>query len=189
MRTAALSASLLVLTLATVASAEDTRQQEQAISRFVASLPPGWQIAQRDQNQYPWGHYFCSSHSGPLGTKIVFAGPKPVKVQWTTATGEERQTIVAQEALEVWFMPTDYSDSWLSWLCFSRPAQPIEVYSGNGVRVFARPAHRLYSESKFQQEVLTTAVAVRWPDSPGNNPALISWEGWEKYASNALVGK
>ena len=189
MRIVAVLATLLALTLATEAGADGTRLQEQALSKLVARLPQGWQIAQREQNQFPWGHHFCSSHAGPLGTKVVFAGPKAVPVQWTTATGEERQTFVAQEALEIWFMPVGYRDTWLRWLCFSRPIQPVEIYSGNGVRVFARPAHTLHSEFKFQQDVLATAVAVSWPDSPVNIPSLISWEGWAKQAASALASR
>lgn len=187
MRTASLLASILALTLETEAGDDGKRLQERALSKLVARLPHGWQIAQYEQNQFPWGHHFCSSYAGPFGTKVVLAGPKAVPVQWTTATGEERQTFLASETLEIWLMPVRYRDTWLRWLCFSRPIQPVEVYSGNGVRVFAQPAHRIHSDSKFQQDVLASAVTVRWPDSPKNNPSLISWHGWEKQTANALA--
>ena len=161
-----------------MAAAQNPSGIDQAISAFEKQLPAGWSVAERRSNEYPWGHHFCDDYAGPRGTKITLVGPKAVSVVWTSRSGEPRQTPLAKEALEIWFMPPEYRDSWIAWLCFSRPVQPVTVLKASKVSVYGRPSHRLNSEEEFRREVLDKAQFVSWPESPHHDYSKLSWSTW-----------
>lgn len=159
---------------------------DRAISAFENVLPAGWTVAERKPNEYPWGHHFCDDYSGPKGTKITVVGPKTVSVVWTSRSGEPRQTPIAKESLEVWFMPPEYRDSWTAWLCFHRPIQPVTVLKTSQVGVFGRPSHFLNSQDEFRREVLDKAQFVSWPESPHHDYSKISWSTWTRDIGGTL---
>lgn len=159
---------------------------DDAISALEESLPANWSVAERKANEFPWGHHFCEDYVGPKGTKLTVVGPTPVSVSWTKKTGESRQTPVAKESLELWFMPPEYRDSWTAWLCFQRPVQPVNVLSNSKVRIYGYPSHRLNSEEEFRVKVLDQAQTVSWPASPANDRSKLSWSTWAKDIESRL---
>jgi hypothetical protein len=173
-------APVAAFTIWTIAAAQGTAAVGDAISVFEKGLPAGWSVAERKANEYPWGHHFCDDYSGSKGTKVTVVGPKPVSVVWVSSTGESRQTPIAKESLEIWFMPPEYRDSWTAWLCFHRPIQPIEVLNNSRVRIYGRPSHRLNSEEEFRRQVLEQAQSVSWPGSPENDRSTLSWSTWTR---------
>ena len=168
------------------AAAQNASGIERAISAFEKQLPGGWSVAERTPNEYPWGHHFCDEYAGPKGTKLTLVGPKAVSVVWTSRSGEPRQTPIAKESLEVWFMPPEYRDSWIAWLCLSRPVQPVTVLKTSQVSVFGRPSHRLNSEDEFRREVLDKAQFVTWPESPHHDYSRLSWSTWTRDIESLL---
>ena len=173
--------------LALIGPANSAQPIEQAIAIVIDTLPAAWRLVETKQNQYPYGHHFCGGYDGLKGTKLTIVGPNSVSVQWTTESGEERVSKVAVESIELWFMPANYKDASFAWLCFHRPVQPVQVFTSSRIRVFGRTSHRLDPPDAFARDILPKASSIRWPDSPANNPSLISWQQWSKDIATALA--
>jgi hypothetical protein len=94
---------------------------EQALSAISNSLPEGWTITERALGEIPWGHHWCTEYTGKKGLKLVARGVKLVNTEFRQHDGSWRAVAVGTEALEIWLMPGDYRDSFLSWACFHRP--------------------------------------------------------------------
>jgi len=171
---------IVLATASSIAVAQTGRAaMDQAIYRFEKALPQGWMVVERQLDAVPYGHHFCDDYRGPKGTKLVLVGPAPVRVVWTSCSGETMSTPLAKESLELWFMPPGYRDSRMAWLCFHRPVQPIEILKGPSVAVFGRPSHQLNSKIAWL-ELLAKAQAISWPESPANDRSKISWSNWEE---------
>lgn len=162
---------------ATIASAQNHSVLDTTVGAIEKALPAGWALAEKKSNEFPWGHHWCDDYAGPKGIQVIAVGPKAVSVQLKMKDGTSQSFPVARESLGLWVMPPEYRDSWRAWLCFSRPIQPTAVAVLPTVRIYGRPAHRLNSEEEFK-ELLATAQAVSWPESPWNNPAGFSWTTW-----------
>lgn len=157
------------------------------VELLTRSLPVGWTLVDRHEQQYPYGHHYCKTYKGPTGTKLTLAGPKAVSVQWTTESGEERSTRVAVESIELWLMPGAYKDTTWAWLCLHRPVQPNHVLDTPELQVYGRTSHRLDQPGLYAKEVLPKASSIRWPSSPATDPSLISWAGWSADVASVLA--
>jgi hypothetical protein len=158
----------------------------QAAVRIERVLPAGWSIVENKSGEIPWGHHWCDEYSGPKGLKIVVVGPSQVSVEMQVS-GEWRSFSAAREALDIWVMPSQYSDSWKSSFCFHRPIQPAAIDANGSFRMYARPAHRLNSEVEFR-ELLSKAGASAWPASPLNDPSRLSWKTWPNDLKSVVTG-
>ncbi|MGI8965358.1 MAG: hypothetical protein ACR2H1_04625, partial [Limisphaerales bacterium] len=146
--------------------------------------PPGWTIAERKSNQIPWGHHWDQNYTGPKGVLVIAKGNRPVNAEFGDPTGKWRVVDVATESLEIWLMPSNYSDSWLR-LSAHRPIQPKVVVNHGPIKVYARPSHLLLSPQDFNK-ILSNTNSVRWPDSPVNFPKSLTWKDWRLKLSKAI---
>jgi hypothetical protein len=178
-----LLAGLVLLYAPTVLA--QSKQLEQAAAGVAKALPSGWTIVERKSGEVPWGHHWCGEYSGTKGLKVVVKGVRPVHTEFRGRDGTWRAVPVATEALEVWLMPGDYSDSFWSWTCFHRPVQPTGVIERGPVRVYARPSSLTNSEEEFKK-LLAEATAVQSPDSPWNSPEALTWKTWRKDLAKAI---
>jgi hypothetical protein len=121
---------------------------------------------------------------------LIVKGVRPVNAefsnQYTNGIWQWHAVHVATESLEIWLMPSNYSDSFWSWFSIDRPIQPTVVVNHGPIKVYASPSSLLLSEKDFNK-ILSTNNAVRWPDSPGNSPIFhfpsdspkpLTWKDW-----------
>jgi hypothetical protein len=167
---------MILFTVSAVAS--DTNQFDRAINAITQSLPPGWTIAERKSNEIPWGHHWNENYTGPKGLLIIAKGVRPVSAEFSDPTGRRWAVHVATESLEIWLMPSTYSDSFWAWFSIDRPIQPTVVVAHGPIKIYARPSHLLISQKNFEN-ILSNTNGVSWPDSPGNNPKLLTWKNWQ----------
>jgi hypothetical protein len=181
---ATLAASSLVLGCAT--EAPPVAGLDQIMSAFERGLPAGWSVAKRSSNKYPRGHHDCDDYAGITGTEIVVVGPTAVNIVWTSKAGELRQSPIAKEALDVWFMPSEYRDSRTNWLCFTRRLQPIAILKTSHISVFGSPSIHFNSKEEAKREVFDQALSWDWPQSPHNDYSKLSWSTWRRDIETAL---
>lgn len=166
------------LTLSTApAVAADTVQLDRCIKAITRSLPLGWTLAERKSDEIPWGHHWGSNYTGPKGLLLIARGTRLVNAEFEDNNGKWRAVAVATESLEIWLMPTNYSDSHWALPSIDRPIQPTVVVKQGPIKVYARPSHLLTSERRFN-ELLSKSNGVRWPGSPWNSPGSLTWRDW-----------
>jgi hypothetical protein len=176
----------LTMLLVTSAVASDTNQFDRAINAITNTLPLGWTIAEQKTNEIPWGHHWNENYTGPKGVLVIVKGIRPVNAEFSDTNGTWRAIHVATESLQIWLMPSNYSDSFWAWFSIDRPIQPTVVVNHGPIKVYASPSSLLLSEKDFN-EILSTNNGVRWPDSPGNSPIFhspsdtpkpLTWKDW-----------
>jgi hypothetical protein len=151
--------------------------------RVIASVPQPWSLVETKEDQVPWGHHWSDGYKGHGGTKLVLVGPSPVNFHWRDQAGQWHDDPIAHETLEIWILPAEYREGRYG---FHDPIPPDLVSATHTVRVYARPSHRLNSESEFEG-FLKKAAETSWPASPYNGAAL-SWKTWKKDLANAVGG-
>jgi hypothetical protein len=87
--------------------------------------------------------------------------------------------------LDIWIMPGNYREGFWSRINPHAPAHPSTVFSGQNVKVFAMPSHKLIDETRFK-EIGANASGTEWPDSPWNTGKL-SWTNWRAALADALM--
>jgi len=138
---------------------------DRAVEAIANALPVGWRITQRKAEQIPWGHHWCEKYEGVKGLELEIKGVRKIRTQFRGKDGIWRAVPVGTEALTVWVMPADYSDSFWAWTCFHAPIQPTSVAKASGVRVWARPSGTLDSKeestSSWQTRLLWSRQILR----------------------------
>jgi hypothetical protein len=184
----------LTMLFITSAVAADTNQFDRAINAITNLLPAGWTIAEQKTNEIPWGHHWNENYTGPKGILVIVKGIRPVNAEFSDTNGTWRAIHVATESLQIWLMPSNYSDSFWAWFSIDRPIQPTVIVAHGPIKVYATPAHLLLSEKQFW-EILYKFNGVRWPDSPGNSPVFhspadtpkpLTWKDWQLKLRKAI---
>ena len=178
-----LSLSAILFSAPVVAG--DTGQLDRAVNAVTNALPTGWTLAQRKTNEIPYGHHWDQNYTGPKGLLLIVRGIRPVNAEFADANDKWRPVHVATESLEIWLMPGNYSDSSSAWSFLKRPIQPTVVLNHDLIKVYARPSHLLLPEIDFN-DLLSKSTGVRWPDSPGNDPELLTWKDWQLKLRKAI---
>ena len=173
---------LIVFTIPAVA---DTNQFDRAIKAITQSLPSGWTIAEQKPDEIPWGHHWNQNYTGPKGLLVIVKGLRPVSAEFRDTNGTWQAIHVATESLQIWLMPSNYSDSHFAWMSIERPIQPTVVVNHDPIKVYASPSHLLLSQKDFY-ELLSDTNGVEWPDSPGNSPELLTWKDWQLKLRKAI---
>lgn len=151
--------------------------------RLVGAAPQTWTLAERKEDQVPWGHHWSDGYRGHGGTKLILVGPTPVNLHWQDQAGGWHEEPLARESLEVWILPAEYREG--RWGFHGPP--PAELVAANRMdRVYALPSHRLNSEDEFNA-FLKKVSATSWPASP-HNGASLSWKSWKVDLTKALGG-
>jgi hypothetical protein len=166
------------------AMADDTNF-DRAINAITNTLPPGWTIAEQKTDQIPWGHHWNQNYTGPKGLLVIAKGIRPVNAEFRDTNGTWKAIHVATESLHIWLMPSNYSDSPFAWMSIERPVQPTVVVNRGPIKIYAIPTGLVLSEKDFN-EILLKFNGVRWPDSPANNPKLLTWKDWQPKLSEAV---
>jgi hypothetical protein len=174
---------MILFTASAVAS--DTNQFDRAINAITQSLPPGWTIAERKSDEIPWGHHWNENYTGPKGVLIIAKGVRPVNAEFEDPTGKRWAVHVATESLHIWLMPSNYSDSPFAWMSIERPVQPTIIVNHGPIKVYAQPTSLLLSQKDFDK-ILSNTNGVSWPDSPANNPKLLTWKDWRLKLREAI---
>jgi hypothetical protein len=177
--------SLSAILFAASVLAGDTGQLDRALNAVTNALPAGWTLAQRKTNEIPYGHHWNENYAGPKGVLVIAKGSRRVNAEFLDAKGQWHSIHVATEALKIWLMPSNYSNSTFGWLDFTRPDQPTVIIVKEPVKVYAEPSAVLISEEDFQS-ILSKFNGVRWPDSPGNKPELLTWKDWQLKLRKAI---
>jgi len=150
-------------------------------------LPSTWKIVEEKTGVIPHGHYWGQDYHGPKGLSFVLEGDMPVFLHWRDNNGEWHKEWVANESIELWIMPQDYSESWKRFFIIHRPKPAELLFSGKIIRLYAYPSHRIIFPAKFN-EILLRAKSSRWPDSPAITGRL-SWETWRENIKAAFHGE
>jgi hypothetical protein len=158
---------------------------DRAIKAISQSLPQGWTVAERKSDEIPWGHHWSQNYTGPRGLLVIVKGTRPVDAEFSDPTGRRWAAHVATESLDIWVMPSDYSDSFRSKFSIGRPIQPTVVVANGPIRAYARPSHLLLSQKDFNK-ILSNKTGVSWPDSPVNSPRLLTWKDWKLELKGAI---
>jgi len=132
-----LAVALLSLSCRQVDQAPSNPTEATAIIRV--SLPPDWRIVENQSGQIPRGPHWGQEYKGPIGGRMVVAGPRAVNVLWRGSPGGARQDPVASEALEQWLMPGTYSDSWKLAVNPHAPVPAEALIEGAGVKSMPNP--------------------------------------------------
>lgn len=167
------------------ALADDTGQLDRAVKAVVAALPPRWALVEERTNEIPYGHHWGENYVGPKGILIIAKGIRPVNAEFANTNGTWRAVHVATEALEIWIMPSNYSNSFWSWLSISRPIQPVVVVGQGPVKVYASQWAVLLSKKDFN-EILKKSAAVRWPDPQVDSSKFLAWKDWRSRLREAI---
>jgi len=176
-------AGMILFTAPAVAG--DASQLDRAVNAVTNAFPSGWTLAVRKTNEIPYGHHWNQNYTGPKGLLVIAKGIRPVNADFSDANEKWHAVHVATESLEIWLMPSNYRDSPFAWLSIDRPIQPTAVVNQSPIKVYAQPSHLLLSEQQFW-DILSKFNGVRWPDSPGNNPELLTWKDWRLKLSKAI---
>ncbi len=159
---------------------------DRAINAITNTLPPGWAIAEIKPDEIPWGHHWNENYTGPTGLLLVVRGTRPVNAEFLDTNGTwDVIHNVATESLHIWLMPSNYSDSFWSKFDLTRPVTPAFVVAKGPVKVYATPTNLVDSQKRFD-EILKKYYGVCWPDSPANNPKLLSWKDWRQKLREAI---
>lgn len=126
----------------------------------------------------PDGHYWGQRYEGTKGILFELEGEAPVYFYWVDKTGNSHSDPLARESIGLWVMPIDYKESWKRFFVMKRPISAPLIFSGNTVKVYALPSHRITSRETFNK-ILHQASSTAWPDSPANGGKL-SWSTWEE---------
>jgi len=159
------------------AVAGDTNQLDQVLKTVVAALPPSWTVVKQQSNEIPYGHHWGENYTGPTGILVVAKGVRPVNAEFSDTNGKWRTVHVATEALEIWLMPGNYSDSLSSRFTIGRPVQPIVVVGHGPINVYASQWATLLSV-KYFNDILKQSTAVRWPDPQVDSSEFLTWKNW-----------
>lgn len=176
---------LFVILSTFVSWSAGTTQLNRAIAAITKSLPSGWTIAEQKSGEIPWGHHWNENYTGPTGVLLVAKGVRPVNADFLSTNGTWHAVHVATESLKIWLMPSNYSDSILSRFAIGRPISPTVVIGHGPVKVYAEPSSTIDSEKHFD-EILNRNVGIKWPDSPANNPKLLTWKDWRLKMKEAI---
>jgi hypothetical protein len=160
-------------------TAAEKENIDRAISTVTLSLPSGWTIANVKSNEIPYGHHWGENYIGPTGTLVILKGIRPVNAEFSDANGKWRAARVATESLEIWLMPSNYSDSRFAWLSSDRPVQPIAVINHGLIKVYASQWALLLSDKDFN-ELLKKSTGVRWPDPQVDSAKFLTWNDWRQ---------
>ena len=163
----------------------DNTNLDRAINAITNTLPPGWTIAEQKTNEIPWGHHWNENYTGPKGLLLIVRGMRPVNAEFRDTNGTWHAIHVATESLHIWLMPSNYSNSPFAWMSIERPVQPTVIVNHGPVKVYAQPTSLLLSEQQFFK-ILHKFNGVRWPDSPANNPKLLTWKDWRLKLREAI---
>jgi len=169
-------------------SADGPNSVDGATAVVAGHLPSGWTVATREDGQLPQGHYWGDwgrDYAGPRGRHLVVVGRQPVAMSWRANDGSSHKDAIAKESLDIWIMPGNYREGFWSRINPHAPAHPSTVFSGQNVKVFAMPSHKLIDENRFK-EIGANASVTEWPDSPWNTGKL-SWTDWRTALADALV--
>lgn len=114
-RTFVLSGSRLLITIALAAvhsgctgPPEPAQSIAQIERRILDAAPTGWALAARSSNATPYGH----ANAGKRGELMVLRGSTKILLRGYYCTKGEfcSAPILADEALEIWIIPSDYPD-------------------------------------------------------------------------------
>jgi hypothetical protein len=150
---------------------------DQVPSVVLKSAPTGWVIAEDTSGQVPEGHYWGDQgrdYQGPRGRRLVLMGPRDVEFNWRDRTGAWQHEKLSKETLELWIMPSSYRESWASWFNVHKPPPAEMIFSGDSVKVYAKPSIRVVSEARLK-ELLKDATETRGVDS---SDLALSWSTW-----------
>jgi hypothetical protein len=184
LRTAILVGVLFIIIFTAPVMADDTNL-DRAINAITNTLPPGWTIAEQKPDEIPWGHHWNENYTGPKGLLMIVKGLRPVNAEFRETNGTWQAIHVATESLNIWLMPSNYSDSPFAWMSIERPVQLIVVVNHGPIKVYVQPTSLLLSEQQFW-EIMHKFNGVRWPDSPTNNPKLLTWKDWRRKLREAI---
>jgi hypothetical protein len=173
-----------IFLIAPVAAGEHA-ELDQAIQAVTNTLPSGWTVAKVTTNEIPYGHHWNENYAGPTGTLVIAKGTRPVHAAFIAPNGKSNVVHVATEALEIWLMPSNYSDSRFAWLSIDRPIQPTVVINRGPVKLYAEPSHVLLSEKNFK-DLLSNTNGIAWVDSPFDSPQLLTWKDWRLKLRKAM---
>jgi len=131
------------------------------------SLPRGWHVEETKADQIPYGHDQTLQHGGQL---LVVVGPQDAYFDWQGRDDVWHHDPVFHEALNIWIMPPEYSDSWGNFFDFHRPVGPALVWSGAAATVYGRVTNRLKAGADLSSSIslakYTSAreVQASWPE-------------------------
>ena len=184
LRTAILVGALFNVMFTAPVMADNTNF-DRAISAITNALPPGWTIVEQKTNEIPWGHHWNENYTGPKGLLLIVRGTRPVNAEFSDTNGTWHAIHVATESLHIWLMPSNYSNSPFAWMSLERPVQPTVIVNHGPIKVYAQPTGLIISQQQYFK-ILKKFTGVRWPDSPANNPKLLTWKDWRLKLREAI---
>jgi hypothetical protein len=174
----------VVLISASVSAATQSFENQIIGSAIQAVLPSQWKIVEIKKDELPWGHYWSTEYNGKKGQMIIIEGPSEVSCNIRDNAGKWKTLPVAKETIELWIMPSNYTDTWKRFFDPHRPVPAKEIFESKTGKVYGQTAHRLKDEKQFK-ELLKTVTEISWPDSPYNN-GMVSWKSWQEEIKKKL---
>ena len=135
-----------------------------------SALPRGWRLEESKPDQIPYGHDQNFTHGGRL---LVLVGPQDAYFDWQGRDDVWHHDPVFSEALKVWIMPPNYSDSWGNFFDFHRPASPLFVWSGPTATVYGMVTNHLKPGADLGDSIRLAKVTVGREVRP-------SWASWKE---------
>jgi len=148
-------------------------------NRITEKLPSTWQVVEEKTNVIPYGHYYGLKYDGQKGLSLLLEGKRDVFLHWKDKSGVWDQEALAKESLELWIMPPEYRESWKRFFIIGRPKPAELIFSGKEARVYGYPAHRIGSNEKSNEILLSRSSGAGWPDSPVHT-GVLSWGTWKE---------
>lgn len=154
-------------------------QLERATKAIVATLPAGWTVVTQQSGEIPYGHHWDENYTGPKGTLLVLKGTRPLYAEFADPSNAWHAVHVATEGLNIWLMPSDYSNSRFSWLSFKRPIQPKVLLARGPLKIYAAPKPILIISEKEFFSMADRSRGVRWQDPQGQSPEFLAGKDWK----------
>ena len=111
----------------------------------------------------------------------MLVGPQPAHVCWRSPSGEWHRNQVGREAIDVWLMPSTYSQGFWSRLNPHAPPRAPLVFAGAAIKAYAQPTQHRTDDTAIKA-ILATATAT----GCGAEAADLSWSAWRTDIQRAL---
>jgi len=138
-------------------------------------LPNSWNITETSGTRHPYG--LTKGEEKHLGLYLELSGEKSVNFHWLK-NGSWNDSPFAVESLELWVMPSEYTEGIFSWFDFKGSKKAKIVYSNDCIKVYAFLTHKVVNKEAFTVAV-NGAESSYWSNSPHQQNS-VSWTGWEK---------
>jgi hypothetical protein len=168
-----------------VAEGIDDERLNRAIVRIVASMPDTWKLnAERTRaDVIPDGHYDGLKYEGKGGLKVALVGTEDVTYDWRDMSGVWHREPILKEAIVLWIMPPEYSQSWKRFFVMkSRVPVPL-IYSGKKVHVYGLESFQgpPGGSNRFREVLPYASQFAATPEH-----TVSSWVTWKEDISKAL---